>query len=70
MLIGNTKCHLQWFRYPESESDWVPEKNISAGDLVQNFWENLGVPRESIRGKPIECSAEFIGKLLDIYKSY
>jgi hypothetical protein len=70
MLNGSIKCDLQWFQFPDSDSEWVMEKEVSAADLISKFWVEVGVPRESFNGTLIECSAKFIGKLLGIYKYY
>lgn len=59
---------MQWFQFPETDSTWERESNVTAAELVRKFWESVGVTREEFNGEKIDASPEFIGKLPGIFK--
>jgi hypothetical protein len=52
---------FQWFQFPDTGPSWEVEAHVTAANLVNRFWENVGVTREEFDGKEIKPSAEFIG---------
>ena len=40
---------------------------MTASDLVQKFWEHLGIAREDFQGPEVESQADFIHELLSVF---
>jgi hypothetical protein len=55
---------LQWYTFGDDESEWVPENQVMAADLVRRFWDDVGTTREDFKGPLVKSSDEFIGKSL------
>ena len=71
MSHNDKPYYLQWFQFPEIESSWEPEENVTAGNLVEKFWKDVKVNKEQFDGQVILASEEYIGGwqcTLDFYE--